>query len=730
MEKRVIFRDRQELQSADLNNAQAYAAEAIEHVVADALLESARRYTGFTVAQESATEVNVALGRLYHNGAVYSSAGDVPLNLYSYLPVATKKVVGIVVWGQEIETEVEPRDFLIDLAAGTTEPQAVAMQRFRKAEVNAIPGVESADPQNPAIPDNALLVALVTLTPSGIESISQVLDNRLANAETNQRDIAALNAWRNRTGPQIEALASDLAAIAERTAAKADLEQIVRISADIARLKEKADLPDDYAQYGADYFTDDGETDAGLTAGGAEIDNGLLFPAAATATAALALFSPLDSGVWRSGDTILPAFDHALALRTEGYAGDISLSQYQVQTHTLVKYVTQAWRFHYGWRWNWLPSWYAYHYRKIYGVSRLTRLLRRGAWGYWESYPVEAYRLEETTTSYNGVMVAQTFLAPRAMWLTRVGLYFTAVAGSGDVRVAVVDVENGKPVLGKTRAVATVAASALKRYPAETAIDVPPVLLESGKRYAVVVITEGAHRAATVSANAFTAGTLFYGSDGDYFVGDITKDLMFSLYAAAFRRARTEVALQPISLAGGITEIDVAAEQVIPEGAGLTFEVQVGGRWYPLGGTEGILASSPDLVPLRAVMVGTRDVAPSLTLAAGAVKASRAALSLAHVSTERTLAAPTNEVRVSLLLSGFDAAKHTVVVALRKADASEVSAALVETEAVEEGGEAAVRKTFHFTGLGGLSAYRVKITGTRTAAAAPFAVAERVDVAL
>ncbi len=101
---------------------------------------------------------------------------------------------------------------------------------------------------------------------------------------------------------------------------------------------------------------------------------------------------------------------------------------------------------------------------------------------------------------------------------------------------------------------------------------------------------------ATVSGQNHLQGTLFFGTDGDYFTGDLTKDIMFTLYGAQFKTARTEVQLQPVSLAGGITDITIEAPAIVPEGTSLTFEVQVGGKWYPL--TEvGKLSSKPDIVP-------------------------------------------------------------------------------------------------------------------------------------
>jgi len=63
MEKSVIYRDRQELQAADLNNTQAWGDEARRHLIGDAIT-SERLFTGLTVSGRSATELEVAVGRL------------------------------------------------------------------------------------------------------------------------------------------------------------------------------------------------------------------------------------------------------------------------------------------------------------------------------------------------------------------------------------------------------------------------------------------------------------------------------------------------------------------------------------------------------------------------------------------------------------------------------------------------------------------------------------------
>jgi hypothetical protein len=73
MEKQVIYRDRQELQAADLNNTQAWGDDARRHIVSDAITPE-RQFVGLAVSGRSATELEIAPGRLYdgHSGKVFA----------------------------------------------------------------------------------------------------------------------------------------------------------------------------------------------------------------------------------------------------------------------------------------------------------------------------------------------------------------------------------------------------------------------------------------------------------------------------------------------------------------------------------------------------------------------------------------------------------------------------------------------------------------------------------
>ena len=719
MYKKVIFRDWQELQAEDLNNIEAFTDEAISSLITDSISDRTH-YTGFSVVQDSATEITVQPGRLYSGGKVYILEQPQQFNLFQYLPLTMKRIVTVAVWGTETETNVEPRDFLIDPAQNTTEPRAVAMQKVRLAVVNTVAGMESIDPQPSALPEGAIPVAHVYLTTTGIEKVVRVRDYELPRLRELKADVVELQSWRAITEPRIASIVTDLASLSKRSESKADLRQLLEIAADMARVKEKLNLPSTYQSYDADYFGNTDKIDLSGTT--AKVKNGILFPDEAQALANLALFNPYDPSIQRFDNLILPKFDHVVKIKTEGYSGDISISQYQFQTLQVKKYTTYNYYWVYGWNWNWYYYWYYRYWYWHYGYYWWWYAYWYGYYGYWVRVPTTEYRLEETTQSINGAIVAQTFLTSSAFWLTALGLYFTQVDSNTDIKIVICETEHGKPVLQKALQVVTINPSDVKKYPEETFVPITPVFLKPG-RYAICFITQGNYRVATCSGQNYLQGTLFFGTDGDYFTGDLTKDLIFKVYGAQFKIARTEVQLQPVSLAGGITDIAIDAPAIVPDGSSLTFEIQVGGKWYPI--TEvGKLSSKPDIVPIRAVFLGTGDVQPGLWLAQNAITASRPTTTFTALTKTRTLSSPRQNIDVQLLLHNFDPNSHTIDCVLI-ANNTTYTPALVKTQQEDQ----AIRRTFTFNISSGVSSYKIRISGTRQSSASPFAVVEKIDIA-
>lgn len=720
MEKKVIFRDRQELQSADLNNVEGYVADAHRHLLQDAVTVQ-KAFTGGLVAAASATEVTVAPLRFYNDGIVYTVEAAQTLNLFQYLPLVTKKCVAVVVWGQQTDTEVEPRDFLIDLTTGATQPQAVAMQQLNSCNVNLLPGAESADPQTPVIQSGTLAIALVYLTPTGIDYITMQSAAGLPNLANHAARLETVEGWKAVAEPRISSIATDLAGLAQKTDSKADRESIIQIANDIKALKQQLVAPAAAVSTTGNYGDSDqaGTGEAGYDA---IVRDGILFPTAASQNINLALFNPIDPAVSVSAtNQVLPAYTSVERLRTSGYSGDVAISSYQAQAPVITKRTPAGHSQHYGPHANNHGKWYARHGWDNHGKLADFEVPQ---FGFIKITPKDHYESELTTTVLNGSLMAQTVLVPNAMWLTEVGLSFTQIAASGDVTLIVSETNGGKPDLSKALAMVTVAQADLLSYPEETRITVPPVFLSGGQRYAITALTQGGHRLALVSGGANTQGTLYYGQDSGYNVHS-SNDLLFSLYAASFTASRTEVMLQAVSLAGGLTDIRLAAQHVIPKGCELFYEIQPSGAgaWYPMGDSTLRLANAPNLVNLRAVLLGTKDLAPAFNITDNAIAVSRSGNSLVFFSTERTVAATTS-VDLSALVHNWDAGNHTLTPKIIVA-ATEYAAS-VTTYTTEDGA-----RRFKYTfSVPSTTVYKVKLSGTKTAGAQPFSVVELIDSSL
>jgi hypothetical protein len=201
---------------------------------------------------------------------------------------------------------------------------------------------------------------------------------------------------------------------------------------------------------------------------------------------------------------------------------------------------------------------------------------------------------------------------------------------------------------------------------------------------------------------------------------------MFKLYAAQFQTARTEIQLQPVSLAGGIANLQIIAPAITPSGTELIFEVNIGGRWYPLKDAVNI-SSTPDILPIRAVLLGTTDLQPALILQDQAITASRPANTFFATSTTRTLSASRQNIEVQVLVHKFDQTKHTLSCQLINTSNNTTLNPAVTSSAAED--TDTIRFTFTFTSSSGIQNYKIKISGSKTADAMPYTVIERIDIA-
>lgn len=743
-EREVVYRDRQELQAADLNNTQSFADEAIQHLVTDAITAE-RQVVGLVATASTVTELSVSSGRLWAGGEgkVYRLDQALAISLFGYLPITDKRWLGVGAVGQEVETDIEPRDFLIDLQTGQTEPRAVAMERLRQVVVQITAGVESPEPQKPLLPTGQTLIAYVQLGPAGILAIQDNPAVRLKRLFSVNQRLEGVEVWQGVAQPRIATLGSDIASLSS------DLNQIKQgtfvrriheLASDVARLRERANLPSAYAAYASDRFIDESLSDTAATGYSARIDvGGLSFPWVATASSQLQLLNPLEAAVQttlRDLGRYLPAYTETPRLQLTNITGEIAIAQYQYQTFDLKQGSNWVTFLRYGpllrkdinW-WNMARS-LEQDLTAVLGVG-LDVQEQDADWVTFQYYyhfgidiPYQFYA--PVTQQISGSQLAQTFLASQHGWLTRVDLTVAARDNSGTVYLALCETQAGVPDLSRTLAVAQVEAGAIRLTPEATTFRFQePLYLEAGKRYAVVLTTAGNHKIATVAGADHTQGTIFYSLDGAYFQGDLSKDLAMSLYYAQFNETRVTVDLAPVSLFGGIAEIALQARSYVPKTTELLFEYQVAGRWHPIAGTiDSALSSLPALVPMRLTWVGSSSLMPFISSVGSALSVKRPATAFTHVSTQRTLAAATGSVNVQVLMAGFDATKHTCAVTLLVG--STAVAATTVTDVSEGGG---IRRTATFALVPSAASYKIKIAGTTTDALAPFSVTERIDIA-
>lgn len=761
MQKMVIIERDQQITDEDLNKFGSFPREALDLLVGSAI-EPGLKYTGFNCVQSGPATVTVGSGLVYNAGKVFlrDDEGGVDIDLIPNIPAIGNKWVVIVAFGQEIDSEVEPRTFLIDPITRATEARAVPTVNLRYANVDKVVGAESTSPLVPAVGANVVAIANVLLTPAGIASITPVLENQLESLRQLADKLIELGLWRAQVGARLETIQTDVTGLAQNLKNTARVESILELARDVGNLKAISGLPEDYSSYGFDPFLslEQSNTDVLSNTGNAThpnldtlVQEGLRFPPIATHSAQLNLLNSDDARVRVQNKFVIPQFAEVARISSIGRDDEVSLSQYTNQTVELVQRTTSRYRVRWGaaktvctnnawWKtgrydpvtgifykdgdtWDVEPG------QNTAGKHAMIRLTQFWTDSYTESY----WDKTVVSSSINGSVIAQTFLSSQETWLTAIGLYFTR-KGNANVTLALAEVnDSGAPDLSKTLASVTLAVADIQLYPLQTKVPFPLTLLERGKRYAIVPISTGAHFLALTIGNKFSQGSLFTSTDGAWFQGDLVKDMAFVIFAAAFSTPRVEVQLEPWELTGGIFDIDVLADAVIPSGCALVYEVRINNVWTPLSGAElDQLASLPTLLQARAVFIGTTDLMPRLGVQdRSRVITSRPKLAQTHITDVITPPAPVNAIWVDIRLEDFDGAHNTAVVKILSgvgyADVALHS--VLETTADDTDPSALVRR-YVFSFGSAISSFKIRTETTTDAIARQFHVAHRSFVAL
>lgn len=747
MEKIVRFDDYMEQQGSDHTALQQNARTSIDHLVVDAVTRT-RRYAGLTVTKTAQAEIRIDQGRFYDAaGAIYNKASASTQSMLSYLAAASKRIVVVSAYGIENETDATVRDYLVNVETEQVEPRAVNMTTSRDVVIAFTQSAESVDPQTPPVPANHVAVAKVLLDTTQVVSIEMLTDNAVTSTESLDVRTDGLETWKGQIEPRVASLATDLADLANRLARMSPAGSLAEVKLDLARVKEALRFPQNAASYGADFFLYADKSDTGDVAGQGYdclVMEGGRFPDANADEFELSLFSPLDPNASLVGGVLLPRYSEEIKIASDAYASDLGIAQYGFQEHTMkqgsmarsrVRYGGTLWQCSNGVNWSTpgqepaAANLYDFEtwadIRTSVGwidVNNPTHFATRTDTLWYDSWKEPFMYAVVTDHVINGAQVAQSFLVSNDVWATSLEFYVTQKGGAENIVANLVEVTNGVPDPDKTMAhVVYPHASILIGW---NKVAIPPTFLQKGKRYALVLTSNANHKIGMASGQSYLEGTFFYSTDGQYFLGDLTKDMMFRVWGARFAAAQVTIEFQPINLDGGFRYIDILAGMWRPESTDIVFEVRPTGApaWQPLtADNAGVLASAPALAQFRARFIGTRDMQGSISLTGSRVHVSRPKTAFKHVSTPITVPS-TTAIVLKAVMEGFDETPHDLTAKLRIGSSDEIADTVVTK--LLDADRKRYERTWSFSPLATTS-FRIVFTGATASPQNTFHIAER-----
>lgn len=788
MENLTIFRARQALQADDLTNLGLYARDSLDHIVNDGIASGAA-YWGFTATKTAATQVTLTAGRYYNLGAVYPIVAPTVVDLFSSLPLVTQKWVAIVAWGTDTQQNVQPRMFLIDPVARTTEPQSQPMEDERRGNIGTVAGIEGPQPNQPVTDSTVVPIAYVLMDTSGIIQVVQNLATQLPNLTDVEGAVESIEVWQSQVSAQLDSLATALANISAQLRGFESITDAQALWSKLNALTIKVNsIPapvNPFIFYGTKYFLDNSGSDVGNGSFAATISEGITFPKGNSSSSAISLLNSLDPNVKQANGYILPTYIPKLRYTCSSHDNDLNISSFVFRSGApFIMLTARRHRFRYGECFHPTSSadwWQVGGFDPIYanlafiGESAFTQIatttyletvspsdpyevhgtyfgVRRSS--FWQDAYLDApyWNRITTTTNFSGQMVSQVFLNAQDGWLTNLGLFFTALGSSGDVDVHIHNVDaNGAPdianVIGHVHVAfadlqlattvisgTTVLANLSFNDPrglglqnfalthpgfsfiigggdgieligprvfsnlVETTISIPPVFLQAGKRYAITVTTAGQHFLA-MSTNDFLIWNdhHWYWDTTNVWKIDVSRVFHMNLYYASWgfkpsggnianNQLRYDIQMTSLQLPGGIMAIDVLAQAEVPSACSLSYQVQLGGQWYPLdiAGTGPDLSGLPALLPFKVVFQGTTDIMPGLSLTHSQVQLSRPASALTYLSTSQALGSPATQMKITTILSNFNGGSHTMAAKI-KANSTTYTATTVNDATLADG---------------------------------------------
>lgn len=688
MSQRMLFNDAEVIEAEDLTAIGAVAQAATDSLVADAIGYPAH-WSGFTATQQSAQVVRLTPGRYFTADMVYAADEATDINLQVYIPLAAsdQRWVAIIMRGT-VETQMALRIFETSTDVETSEPvqQTAPKREVRKASFTIQQGAASPAPAlRPTIAATDAVVAWVLLSSEGIASIEPGDAARVKSLYEIEKRVTAAEADLGGITRRTTTIETQIVNITQRLTDIPHPTIIRQLKRDVAATRRLIALPDDARAYWYDPGLLQDEWDKTHASWLARVREGIRFPWAGQRDAQLALLDAGSASIRMSGSLLLPAWSEATRLEVLSDGSNVNISQ---TTHTVLNAVRKDIArqvIEYG------PTvtvcennaeWANTAYRSVGELfthnGETFEVVSIAGNTEWAGHVLRAVRHVITRTvtdvywdyvtetiGVNGSVHGQTWLCSQPMILTSIDLDFDKVGSTGDIHLFVCECdESGAPDFDKV-VVATVKA------PGALALgwvnfSFRPTLLESGKRYAWFTVTTGNHALGTVAGNSFTQGSRFVCTDGAWSQVITDSDFAMRLNVASFASTRTIVEMDALTLDSGMTEIRLIHGGWVPGGTSLVWEIQPSGSddWEPLtlNNAEGadVLVGLPPLVRLRAVFVGTTDLAPAIVMDATARGYTfRPRGDMVAVSVNHSFGLSTTTIQIEAVIDNYDPGKHT-----------------------------------------------------------------------
>lgn len=710
---RLSFDESEILLAPDVTDIGRYALAGTDRVTVGALGWPAH-WSRLTVATKpgAPTVVIVSAGEMHDVGAIYANGTPIETDLQVYKPIAASDETWValvlrprtdeITLNRAIETGEEPLQESVPVV------MPVAKRFSRVFGITVQQGMASPAPaRRPVIAATDCCVAFVRLTTSGVAEIVANEPARVKTVYEIETRTVALEVQMVKVIQDTTTIATDLAALGgdvlELARRVPPRELVEQFSRDISRHNQILNVPEEARNYWFDQALVKDRWDFAHAAARFRINEGIRFQYQNERDAQIRLLNPDSADIKRSGNLVLPAWSEVtrVANLTGSGTKDISNTVHTVVTATqLQRPVTKV---SYGptitvcenmagWGSAGLP---ARRPQEVFAANGRTFQYAgyQGAQSF-DAHQVHAVRevitqtTQESYTVYNtetfglnGAIHGQTFLSSQVMIATSIEVFCKRVGSTGDVLLVLCLLnEAGAPDFNSVIARVNKPRGELVAN-AWNKIDIPPTLLDQGERYAWFTVTTGNHAFGTSDANAFSGGSAFVCTDGVWSQLSTTEDFLFKVNGARFAASRVTVPLESAILEGGMTELTLLFDNLLPAGTKIAFEVKSEGRdeWVPIDPREAnALTNLPALVQIRAVLIGTADIAPGIVIDQWArVRTGRMRNDLQAIGKELTFGFSSSQAQIVVNMDAYDSVHHTCTPKIILADGTVVSPASI-----------------------------------------------------